>query len=107
MATSTQPPYETPTSTRFEATSDDDDDVGGSVSEDIRTFAKVFRFGCKSPPFVNRRGVLDTNYGLRKEGDKFFIGNSDVTVDENSDLYIKNKHFIGTPGLWELLTRKM
>jgi hypothetical protein len=27
-------------------------------------------------------------------------------VDENSDLYIKNKHFIGAPGLWELLTRK-
>jgi hypothetical protein len=29
-----------------------------------------------------------------------------VTVDENSDLYIKNKHFVGAPGLWEFLTRK-
>jgi hypothetical protein len=29
-----------------------------------------------------------------------------VTVDTNSDLYIKDKHFRGTPGLWELLTRK-
>jgi precorrin-4 methylase len=29
-----------------------------------------------------------------------------VTVDANSDLYLKNKHFIGTPGLWELLTIK-
>jgi hypothetical protein len=28
-------------------------------------------------------------------------------VDANSDLYIKDRHFIGTPGLWELLTRKI
>jgi hypothetical protein len=27
-------------------------------------------------------------------------------VDANSDLYIINNRFIGTPGLWELLTRK-
>jgi hypothetical protein len=27
-------------------------------------------------------------------------------VDANSDLYIKDKHFRGTRGLWELLTRK-
>jgi len=29
-----------------------------------------------------------------------------VTVDTNSDLYIRDKHFRGTRGLWELLTRK-
>jgi hypothetical protein len=34
------------------------------------------------------------------------MGNSDVSVDTNSDLYIKDKHFKGTRGLWELLTRK-
>jgi hypothetical protein len=34
------------------------------------------------------------------------MGNSDVTVDTNSDLFIKDKHFKGTRGLWELLTRK-
>jgi len=31
---------------------------------------------------------------------------SDVTLDRNSDLYIEDKHFKGTRGLWELLTRK-
>jgi hypothetical protein len=77
------------------------------VVRDVHTFARQ-SFGsvarrCISP-FVNRRDVLDIEYGLRKEGDKFFIGNSDVRVDANSDLYIKDKHFIGTPGLWELLT---
>jgi hypothetical protein len=29
-------------------------------------------------PFVHKREVLDIEYGLRKEGNKFFIGNSDV-----------------------------
>jgi len=48
-------------------------------------------------------GVLDAEYGLRKVGDKFFIGNSDVTVDRYSDFHIRNKHFKGTRGLWELL----
>jgi hypothetical protein len=43
---------------------------------------------------------------LRKESSKVFIGNSDVTVDTNSDLYIKDKRFKSTRGLWELLTRK-
>jgi hypothetical protein len=109
MATSTLPPYESPTSTRFEANTDDDVGGGGVSEEDVRTFAEESFGSVASPhlsPFVNRRGVLDTNYGLRKEGDKFFIGNFDVTVDANIDLYIKNKHFIGTPVLWELLTRK-
>jgi len=29
-----------------------------------------------------------------------------VTVDTNSNFYIRDKHFRGTRGLWELLTRK-
>lgn len=33
------------------------------------------------------------------------MGNSDVTVGPNSDLYIMDKHFKGTRGLWELITR--
>jgi len=34
------------------------------------------------------------------------MGNTDVTVDTNTDLHIRDKHFKGTRGLWELLTRK-
>jgi hypothetical protein len=49
--------------------------VGGGVSEeDVHTFAKE-SFGAVASPyistFVNRRGVLDIDYGLRKEDDKF------------------------------------
>jgi hypothetical protein len=45
-------------------------------------------------------------YGLRKIGNSLFIGNSDVTVETNSDPYITHKHFRGTLGLWKLLNRK-
>jgi hypothetical protein len=49
---------------------------------------------------------LDKQYGLRKEGGNFMIGDSNVSVDKDGDLNIKGQHFRGTSGLWELLTRK-
>jgi hypothetical protein len=108
-----------PVSTRFAgppapavASDDDyhDDGETGALREgDVHAFARK-TFGSIASPYlssyVHRHGVLDTAYGLRKVCNKFFIGNSDVTVDANSDLYIKDKHFRGTRGLWELLTRK-
>jgi len=102
---------------------DDDDDGGdtGAVSKDvdvdtggvsegkIREYARNAFGPIASPylsPYVHKSGILDAEYGLRKVGDRFFIGNSDVSVDTNSDFYIRNKRFKGTRGLWELLTRK-
>jgi len=109
--------YETessPLSTRFAGATalaydeDDDGDTGG-VSEDVHKFARKSFGEIASPyllPYVHKSGVLDAECGLRKVGEKFFIGNSDVTVNTNSDLYIRDKHFRGTRGLWELLARK-
>ena len=34
------------------------------------------------------------------------IGDSQLTVDEDSDITIKGKDFKGTQGLWELMTRR-
>jgi len=98
---------------------DDDDGDKGAVSKDVDTGAvtegETRKYARKSfgtiaspylAPYVHKSGILDAEYGLRKVGDEFFIGNSDVTVDENSDFYIRDKHFKGTRGLWELLTRK-
>ena len=36
----------------------------------------------------------------------FMIGDSPLTVDDDSDITIKGKDFRGTQGLWELLTRR-
>jgi hypothetical protein len=55
---------------------------------------------------LNDKGFLDKQYGLRKQDGNFVIGDSNVSVDNDGDMYIKGQHFKGTSGLWELLTRK-
>ena len=50
--------------------------------------------------------LLDTQYGIRKDGDTFKIGNSTVIIDNMSNLSIKGKQFQGTEDLWKLLTHK-
>ena len=57
-------------------------------------------------PYLYKRSFLDTQYGICKEGDAFMIGDSKLSVDRDSDITIKGKHFGGTQGLWELLTRR-
>ena len=87
------------------------DDVKGEVSKsDVHAYARKYFGEVASPylsPFIHEKGMLDVDYGLRKVGDKFYIGNSAVRVDSDSNLYIHNKRFKGTRGLWELLTRKI
>jgi hypothetical protein len=56
-----------------------------------------------TPYFSGDRSVV-TRCGLRREGSNFMIGDSKVIFTEDSDLTIKDRHFEGTPGLWELLT---
>ena len=43
---------------------------------------------------------------MRKEGEKFKIGDSTVLVDQDGDITIKEKEFRGPESLWELLTPK-
>jgi len=57
-------------------------------------------------PYVYKRRFLDTQYGVRKEGDMFMIGDSPIVVDTVGDITIKDRVFKGSKGLWELLTRK-
>ena len=43
---------------------------------------------------------------MRKDGDRFKIGDSAVLVDQDGDIKIKEKKFRVSQVLWELLTRK-
>jgi hypothetical protein len=53
------------------------------------------------------KGYLGKVFGIRKDNDGLFrIGNSVVEIDNNSDIFIQNKSFTGTKGLYELLTHK-
>jgi hypothetical protein len=56
-------------------------------------------------PYFSRDRSVDTRYGVRREGGNFVIGDSKVIINEDSDLIIQGRHFEGTQGLWELLTR--
>jgi len=57
-------------------------------------------------PYVYKRRFLDTQYGKRKDGDTFKIGDSPVLVDQDGDITIKENEFRGFEGLWDFLTRK-
>jgi len=49
--------------------------------------------------------MLDIQYGIRRDGDNFKIGISNVTVDNMSNITIRGKQLKGTEDLWKLLTR--
>ena len=88
---------------------DDDDDDNVFVEEDAQAFGRENVGPIASPyivPYLYNRRYLDTQYGLRKDGDSFKIGDSTVLVDPDSDITIIRREFKGTTGLWELLTRK-
>jgi hypothetical protein len=56
--------------------------------------------------FILNTRLLDTQYGIRKHGDNFEIGNPTVTVDNMSNTSTKGKQFKGTEDLWKFLTHK-
>ena len=85
---------------------DEDDDY---VEDEAKRYGRK-EFGAVAssyllPNLYNRR-FLDTQYGIRKDGDTFMIGDSTLTVDRDGDITVKGKHFEGMQGLCELLTRK-
>jgi hypothetical protein len=104
--------YETPKRRPSEddAVDDDADVAAGVVVEaDAQEYGRE-KFGAVAIPYLTpylyQRSFLDTQYGIKKDGKTFIIGDSPLTVDSDSDVTIKGKHFSGTQGLWELLTRR-
>jgi len=79
-----------------------------TTSPDVPDTKEDSVYGDTASPFLfspNTR-FLDTQYGMRKDGDNLKIGNSNVTVDNSSNITIRGKQFEGTADLWKLLTRK-
>jgi hypothetical protein len=105
--------YETSPSTSYATPkrvvdTEEDTDDEQYIDEEVKSYGER-HFGRASPyvtPYLYHKGFLDKQYGLRKEDGNFMIGDSNVSVDKDGDLYIKGQQFKGTRGLWELLTRK-
>lgn len=55
--------------------------------------------------YLSKSSITDTTYGIRRDGNKFFIGNQEVEISSD-DVTIGDKTYKGTKGLWELLTLK-
>ena len=57
--------------------------------------------------FLNKPNT-DKTFGVRKEGEHHYIGNKHVIITEDDDIVIKEggDRFLGTPGLWGLITSK-
>lgn len=55
--------------------------------------------------YLSKTNLTDTTYGIRREGNKFYIGNKEIEI-LNDDIIIEDKTYKGTVGLWELLTLK-
>lgn len=51
---------------------------------------------------------FDKKYGIRHDAiaEKFYIGDSQINID-GPDLVVQNKRYKGTPGLYELLFKKV
>ena len=57
--------------------------------------------------YVLHAANVDKEYSMRTDTDgKFRIGNSLVTIDQDSNEIIQGVPYRGTKGLFELLTRK-
>jgi hypothetical protein len=78
--------------------------------KDVRQFA-THNFGSLASqyitPYLYRGGTNhDREYGLRRDSDRQFrVGNLKIEIDTYSNIFIANKRFKGTKGLFEVLTR--
>jgi hypothetical protein len=57
-------------------------------------------------PYLHSPRATDTIFGIYRDKDgNFKIGDSQTEIQKD-DLYVKNRYFKGTRGLWEQLTKK-
>ena len=46
---------------------------------------------------------LDKYFGMKRIDDKFYLGNSEVQLDADSNIYVDDTTYKVTPGLWSLI----
>jgi len=98
--------YEPSKDERVEEDDDDDDDEYDDDDnfvedesheygrENVGSVASVYLM-----PYVYKGRFLDTQYGVRKDGDLFMIGDSHIVVDTVGDITIEDRVFKESKGL--------
>jgi len=105
-STSKEIVYETPKQ-GFIPGDDDDDEIteeeGAQTEEDEKENVGTVA----SPPrSSSTRQFLDTQYGIRRDGEQLMIDNTPVFIDPEN-ITIKGTAFRGTEGLWEISLVRM
>jgi len=108
VAASPPPPikafkYEPPKQECFEEEDDDEDDYDEDdfVEDEAREYVRENVGHVARPylmPYVYKRRLPDTQYGVRKDGDLFMIGDSPIVVDTSGVITIKDRVFMGSKG---------
>jgi len=52
-------------------------------------------------------GKLDKYFGVYKINDRYVLGNTDIEIDDESNIRVNGTTYKGTPGLWALLMLKI
>jgi len=92
-----------------EGDDDEYDDDDNFEEDEARGYGRENAGPVASPylmPYGYKRRCPNTQYGVRKDGNMFMIGDSPIVVDTDGDITIKERVFKGSKGLWVLLTRK-
>ena len=53
--------------------------------------------------YLSLKTNRDKYYGIQKRGNTFLMGDSNIDIDKNSNIYVKDRKFRSSPGLWELI----
>src|SRR5688572_26781503 len=73
--------------------------------EDVRTLELGEIATAYLQQYASNKKVTDTTFGLHAKDGFFYIGTEPVTIEGDS-MTVKGKTYVGTPGLWELMTLK-
>jgi hypothetical protein len=89
---------------------EDVDDEGDVTETDVQQFGTKHFGELASPyvtPYLYNKAYLDRYFGIRKDpAGQFRMGNSEIEIDEDSNVILQGKTYTGTKGLFKLLTRK-
>jgi hypothetical protein len=53
--------------------------------------------------YASNKKAVDTTFGIYSKDGQFYIGTSPITI-QGDDITVGTKTYIGSPGLWELIT---
>src|SRR5688572_26858396 len=71
--------------------------------EDVRTLELGVIAATYLQRYASNKKSVDTTFGIHSKDGVFYIGDAPITI-EGDNITVVDKTYVGTPGLWELMT---